>query len=139
MTNPLTLIEQADKEFSEKFDLTVIEDNVNLAYLAYNTKRKENDQNLYSIDAVLEDIKSHFHQLLLSIAEGECERLEGMKRKLPESGRLEDLTEDDFTEKGTLQRNKKSAQDYGEYIGYNSALSDSLEHWKEIIKFLESK
>ena len=108
MTNPLlTLIEQADKEFWSMCDEVFIGHTSDL-HINKHPKR------IYDL----------FHSTLLSIAKGECERLEGMKI---------DVRNRHYKTYRFPHEDPSKATDYG----HNSAIFDSLEHWKEIIKFLE--
>lgn len=134
ISNPLlTLIEQADKEFSELRIKSVI-----VADKDFDTHEHEESPQI---------ISSHIHQLLLSIAKGEVARLEGMKYKKPgyyswtqsqydeaQAGKMAEwakkrrVGEECFS--GEMEEFEKP---------YNQALSDSLEHWQEIISYLEKK
>ena len=101
--NPLTLIEQADKQFSEKF-------------VYFYTGKHEHQDDWKGEPPLPSEITSHFHQLLLFIAKGECERLAGKMAELP--------SDDIWNEVEN---------------GRHQVLSDSLEHWESVVRGLEKK
>ena len=125
MTNPLTLIEQADKRLAE------IEHLEGCSYYG---------DIVYECDCPRKLIPSHIHQLLLSIAEGEVAEVGKLVEKHKEQACvIADSAEYDPTNMVRPMMNPLIRQIVFTHIDVVRELSHSLEHWKEIISYLEKK
>lgn len=87
-----------------------------------------------------EEIKSHIHHLLLSIAKGEVARLEGMKISTRRASSFFGVTAYDGVKRELANLAEENNVSYDVFWDiHNSAISHSLEHWEEIISYLEKK
>ena len=111
MTNPLTLIEQANIVSKIKYQILSW-------YLDEGDYQPTEEEAMQKSEKIID-------HLLLSIAKGEVARLEGMKK------------ETELVPNGPDDYDHCECEVCYEKTIYNSAISDSLEHWNQVIKFLE--